>query len=61
MFRTALADGKDRFAASEWRTEQSDAQAIDRNHDTHTNELERRSLDFCKSHAEEIAAGGLDV
>ena len=61
MFRTAIADGKDRFAASEWLTEQSEARAIDRNHDRHANELERRLLDFCRSHADDIAAGGLDV
>jgi hypothetical protein len=61
MFRSALASGKDRVAASEWLTEQSEAKAIDRNHEMHAKELERRLLDYCAGHVDEIAAAGLDA
>lgn len=59
LFVQALAEGRDRFAASEWVVEHPDTRSIDRQSDIHVSELESALLAYCDRHMEEIAAGGL--
>ena len=59
LFARALAEGKDRFTASEWVAEHPDARAIDRQADLYVTELESALLTYCDRHVEEIAASGL--
>ena len=56
LFAQALAEGKDRFAASEWLLEHPDCRTIDRQSEIHVGELESALLAYCQGHIEEIAA-----
>ena len=59
LFEHALAEGKDRFEASDWVAEHPDARPIARQSDVHVSELESALLAYCARHVEDIAAGGL--
>ena len=58
LYAHALAEGKDRFSASEWVVEHPDARQIDRQSDLHVSEMESALLTYCGRHAEDIAASG---
>ena len=57
LFQDSLAAGSDRLDAAELVQEQSNARGIDGRSEAHVEEMEKKLLQFCEAHLEELAAG----